>query len=127
MQMNSDPRLEFGLETPLLHESDPLDAAHLLASAKDDMCQMLEIENDEEWQVRHILSACSMTVTTGMYHHPHYGNLASILLWLFLSMASVHMTTTTRFRLHPATGQMSHTARICRIRRMPWRVDTIFI
>lgn len=49
--MNSDARLEFGLETPLLHESDAPDAADLLQSAKDQLCSILDIENDEEWQV----------------------------------------------------------------------------
>lgn len=51
MQMNSDARLEFGLETPLLQESDAPDAADLLESAKDQICSLLEIDNDEEWQV----------------------------------------------------------------------------
>ena len=49
--MNSDARLEFGLETPLLQESDAPDAADLLESAKDQICSLLEIDNDEEWQV----------------------------------------------------------------------------
>lgn len=51
VQLNSDARLEFGLETPLLHESDVPDAAALLESAKDQICSLLEIENDEEWKV----------------------------------------------------------------------------
>ena len=57
MQINSDPRLEFGLETPLLQESDAPDAADLLESAKGQLCGVLGIENDEEWQVRTI-SCC---------------------------------------------------------------------
>lgn len=52
MQMNSDPRLEFGLETPLMYECEAPDAAHLLESAKEQMCHMLDIENDEDWKVR---------------------------------------------------------------------------
>ena len=51
MQMNSDPRLEFGLETPLLQESDAPDADEYLESAKDQICSMFGIENDKEWQV----------------------------------------------------------------------------
>lgn len=63
MQMNSDPRLEFGLETPLIMESEAPDAAHLLESAKDQMCHLLDIENDEDWKVRHtfpLSSPCTM-------------------------------------------------------------------
>ena len=51
MQMNSDRRLDFGLETPLMLESEAPDAAHLLESAKEQMCHMLNIENDEDWKV----------------------------------------------------------------------------
>ena len=58
--MNSDARLEFGLETPLLQETEAPDAADLLESAKDQMCSILEIENDEEWQV-HIYLAMLLT------------------------------------------------------------------
>ena len=49
--MNSDPRLEFGIETPIMHESDAPDADQLLESAKEQLCSMLGIENDGDWQV----------------------------------------------------------------------------
>ena len=59
MQMNLDPRLDFGHGAPRMSEAAPPNADQVLQHAKWPLCQMLEIENEDEWQVR---SSCSRMV-----------------------------------------------------------------
>ncbi len=49
--MNSDPRLEFGMGTPVLRELAPPDVNELLRASKEPMRAMLGVEKDEDWQV----------------------------------------------------------------------------
>lgn len=75
VQMNSDARLEFGLETPLLQETDVPDAAHLLESAKDQICSLLEIENDEEWKVCIVALYAVNPLNRTSHHVTHLQNM----------------------------------------------------
>ena len=51
LQMNSDPRLEFGLGTPVIQEMAPPDPSELLQASREPLRQMMGIETDEDWQV----------------------------------------------------------------------------
>jgi len=50
--MNSDPRLEFGMGTPVMQEMAPPDISELLQASREPMRKMLGVETDEDWQVR---------------------------------------------------------------------------
>lgn len=58
LQMNLDPRLDFGIGAPRMSEAAPPNAEQLLEASKGHLSHMLDIENEEEWQV----SAASLII-----------------------------------------------------------------
>ena len=50
--MNSDPRLEFGMGTPVIQEMAPPEPSELLRASREPLRRMMGIETDEDWQVR---------------------------------------------------------------------------
>ena len=51
MQMNSDPKLDFELDTPVMEELDEPDANDILDKYKEELCNMMGIGSDEDWKV----------------------------------------------------------------------------
>lgn len=52
LQMNSDPRLEFGMNTPKVQEMAAPDMKEVLQAAREPMRRIMGVESDEDWQVR---------------------------------------------------------------------------
>ncbi|KAL0033179.1 hypothetical protein WJX79_008129 [Trebouxia sp. C0005] len=50
LQMNSDPRLEFGMGTPVIQETAPPEPSAMLQAAREPLRKMMGIESDEDWQ-----------------------------------------------------------------------------
>lgn len=61
VQMNSDPKLEFELDSPVMQELEEPDANEILDKYKEELCSLMGIEGDEDWKV------CSIA---GIAHHP---------------------------------------------------------
>lgn len=50
LQMNTDPRLEFGMETPVLQELAAPNLDEMLQATREPMRKLCGIESDEDWQ-----------------------------------------------------------------------------
>ena len=50
MQMNLDPKLDFGWGTPRMSEVEPVSGQQMLEEAKRPLCDMLDIADEEQWQ-----------------------------------------------------------------------------
>ncbi|DBB04574.1 hypothetical protein WJX77_008948 [Trebouxia sp. C0004] len=50
LQMNTDPRLDFGMGTPVIQEMAPPEFSELLQASREPMRTMMGIESDEDWQ-----------------------------------------------------------------------------
>ena len=49
--MNTDPRLEFGMDTPVLQELAAPNLDEMLQATREPMRKLCGIESDEDWQV----------------------------------------------------------------------------
>ena len=73
MQMNLDPRLDFGIGAPRMSEAAPPNAQQMLQDTKGLLTEILEIENEEEWQASSdvILSLYSRLYSCSIGCVPH--------------------------------------------------------
>ena len=51
LQMNSDPRLEFGMNTPKVQEMAAPDMNEVLQAAREPLRMIMGVQSDEDWQV----------------------------------------------------------------------------
>lgn len=68
LQMNLDPKLEFGLGAPRMSEAMPPNANELLEAAREPLTHMLDIQNEEEWQALTEGMAGSLEYTNHLVH-----------------------------------------------------------